>query len=107
MDGGSRRGRVLAAHIMREVVICASTCSQGGKGASREEKGDKKKRKRGGGGGEKHEGKAVVNERRMQAPFSHTTESLSLSLPLSYTHTQAYTLMHTLLPPAQLQIALH
>ena len=43
MDGGSRRGGMPAAHIMREVVICASACSQRGTRAAREEEGDEGK----------------------------------------------------------------
>lgn len=45
MDGESGRGGVLAPHIMGEVVICASACSQRGNRATRGEEGDKEKDK--------------------------------------------------------------
>lgn len=53
MEGIGEEG-VLVAHIIREVLICASTCSQQVNVATRD---DDKAKENGGGGGEGHEGR--------------------------------------------------
>lgn len=49
MDGGSRRGGMLVAHIMREAVMCGSACSQRGNPATRgeDDKEEEKEEERG------------------------------------------------------------